>query len=78
MLLKKIKIKKKNKTLIKYRASQWLSDKESACNGGDTRDTGSIPGSERSPGGRNGNHLGIPAWKIPRTEEPGGPQTIGS
>jgi len=36
-------------------------------------DTGSIPGSERSPRGENGNRLhSILAWKIPWTEEPGG------
>ena len=28
---------------------------ESACNGGDTRDAGLIPGLGRSPGGGNGN-----------------------
>ena len=33
----------------------WPADKESACNAGDTGDTGSIPGSGRSPGGGNGN-----------------------
>ena len=33
---------------------KWLSGKESAYNVGDT---GSIPGSGRSPGGRNGNPL---------------------
>ena len=31
--------------------------KESTCNAGDTRDTGSIPGSGRSPGVENGNPL---------------------
>ena len=31
--------------------------KESACNAGDTIDAGSIPESERSPGGTNGNPL---------------------
>ena len=36
---------------------QWLSSKESACNAGDTRDLGSIPGLGRSPGGRYGNPL---------------------
>ena len=30
---------------------------ESDCNAGDTRDTGSIPGSGRSPRGRHGNSL---------------------
>ena len=45
----------------------WLNGKESACNAGDT---GSIPGSKRSPGEGNGN-LGILAWRIRWTEEPG-------
>ena len=31
--------------------------KESTCSAGDTRDMGSIPGSERSPGEGNGNPL---------------------
>ena len=31
--------------------------KESACNAGDARDTGSTPGSGRSPGGGHGNPL---------------------
>ena len=35
----------------------WLSGKESTCNAGAIRDTGSIPGSERSPGGKHGNPL---------------------
>ena len=30
---------------------RWFSGKESACNAGDTGDTGLIPGSGRSPGG---------------------------
>ena len=37
---------------------------------GDVRDTGSIPGSGRSPGVGNGNSS-VLAWKIPWTEEPG-------
>ena len=35
----------------------WLSSKESSCNAGDAGGTGSIPGSGRSPGGRNDNPL---------------------
>ena len=35
----------------------WLSGKESACQAGDTGDTGSIPGLGRSAGGGNGNPL---------------------
>ena len=34
-------------------------DKESTCNAGDIGDSGSIPGSERFPGGGNGNHSSI-------------------
>ena len=37
--------------------SVGINGKESTCNAGDTRDTGSIPGSGRSPGERNGNPL---------------------
>ena len=40
--------------------------KESACNAGHW---GSIPGLGRSPGGGNGNHSSILAWRIPWTEE---------
>ena len=35
----------------------WLSSKESACNSRATGDTGSIPGSGRSRGGRHSNPL---------------------
>ena len=34
-------------------------------------DSGSIPGSERSPGEKNGYHSSILAWRIPWMEEPG-------
>ena len=43
----------------------------------ETRDRGSIPGSERSPGVENGNPLHILAWRIPWSEEPGGLQSVG-
>ena len=43
--------------------------KESACNAGDP---GLIPGPGRSPGEENGYPSSVLAWKIPRTEEPGG------
>ena len=46
-------------------------------NAGDTRDVSSIRGSGRSPGGGHGNSC-ILAWRIPRTEEPGGLWSIGS
>ena len=43
--------------------------KEFACN---ARDTGSIPGSGRSPGEEVAAHSTILVGKIPWTEEPGG------
>ena len=49
--------------------------KESAHNVGDP---GSIPGLGGSPGEGNGTHSSILAWRIPRTEEPGGLQSTGS
>ena len=55
-------------TLLKLSVSVG---KESACNAGDARDMGLIPGWGRSPGGRHGN-------PIPWAEEPGGLQSMGS
>ena len=40
-----------------FRIPQWLFSKESACKAGATRDTGLIPGLERSLGEENGNPL---------------------
>ena len=51
--------------------------KNPPVNAGDLRDTGSIPGSGRVPGEGHGNPLQISCLGIPRTEEPGGPQSIG-
>ena len=54
-----IKLQRRGELLIKRDVRdvsglpQWLSGQESACKG----DTGSIPGSGRSPGGRHGNPL---------------------
>ena len=53
------------------------TDKQSTCNAGDTADVGLIPGSERSPGGGNGNPLQYSCWEIPWTEESGGLQSVG-
>ena len=49
--------------------------KNSPANAGDQ---GLIPGLGRSPGEGNGAHSSILAWKIPQTEEPGGPQSMES
>ena len=44
---------------------------------GDVRDAGSTPGWERSPEEGMATHSNILAWRIPRTEEPGGLQSVG-
>ena len=41
-------------------------------------DMGSVPASGRSPGGGHCNHASTLAWRTPRTQEPGGPQSLGS
>ena len=51
--------------------------KESACNAGATRDTGSIPVSGRSLEKGMATHSSILVWKIPWAEEPGGLQSMG-
>ena len=45
---------------------------------GDIRDGGSIPGSGRPLEEGMTTRSSIFAWRIPRTEEPGGLQSIGS
>ena len=52
--------------------------KNPPANSGDTRDTGLIPGSGWSPGEEKEPHSSILAWKITRTEEPGGLWSTGS
>ena len=46
-----------------------------ACN---VEDLGLIPGSEGSPGKGMATHSSILAWRIPRIEQPGGLQSMGS
>ena len=41
-------------------------------------DTSSVPGLGRSPGGGHGTPLQYPPGKVPRTEEPGGLQSVGA
>ena len=48
------------------------------ANTGDARDSGLISGPGRVPGVGNSNLLHIPAWEIPRTEEHGELQSMGS
>ena len=47
----------------------WLSGKEFTCNAGVTGDTGSIPGSGKSTGGRNGNPLQYSRLENPMDKE---------
>ena len=42
----------------------------------DVRDMGSIPGWGRSPEDEIATHSSVLAWRIPWTEELGGPQSI--
>ena len=48
------------------------------ANAGNTGKVGSILGSGRSPEKEMATHSSILAWDITRTEEPGGPQSMGS
>ena len=60
-------------------ASQWLSSKESACDEGDTGnsgDEGSVPGLGRSLGGGNGNALQYSCLENTTDSEPGGLQPL--
>ena len=47
-------------------------------NAGNTINMGSIPGSGRSLEEERATHSSILAWRIPRTEEPDGLQSMGS
>ena len=74
-----VKLENWIKPVFFYTASQVaLMVKDPPASAGDTRDSSSIPGWRRSPGGWNGTHSSIPAWKIPWTKEPGGLQSMGS
>ena len=50
--------------------------KNLSANGEDTRDMGSVPGSEDPLEKEMATHSSILAWKIPWTEEPGGLQSM--
>ena len=52
--------------------------KNPPANVGGIRDLGTIPGSERPPGGGHGNPFQYSAWSIPWTEEPGWLWFVGS
>ena len=52
--------------------AQWL--KNPPANAGDA---GSVPGQEDPLEEKMATHSSILAWRIPRTEEPGGTQSMG-
>ena len=52
--------------------------KNPPVNAGGAGGMGSIPGSERSPGGGTATHSHVLAWRIPWTEELGRLQSPGS
>ena len=51
--------------------------KNPPANAGDAGEVGLIPGLGRSPGEEVATHSSVPVWRIPWTDEPGGPQSIG-
>ena len=65
-------------SIVKRELPRWLSGKESACNVGDAKDMGLIPGLGRSPGVENGStHSTILAWENPWTQDPRGLRSMG-
>ena len=64
-------------TLYFLWASQVAQRKESPSTAGNAGDSGSVPGWGRFPGGEKVTHSSILAWRMPWTEEPGGPQSKG-
>ena len=68
-----VQLVKSISTLSDIRTSQMvLVVKNLLANAGDTRDTGSVPGSGRPPGEGMATHSSVPAGRIPWAEEPGG------
>ena len=61
--------KEREKLIAKNFPIKGSDGKESTCN---VRDFGLVPGFGRFLGEGNGYHSRIIAWRIPRTEEPGG------
>ena len=51
--------------------------KNPPANAGEAKDSGSIPGLERSPGIGNGNPFQYSSLENPWTEEPGGLYSMG-
>ena len=63
---------------IKWASQVALVVKNPPVNAGDVRSEGSIPGLERSPGGRHGNLLEYTSWEKPMDRGARGLQQTGS
>ena len=57
---------------------KWLRGKESVCSTGDAGDAGCPLGQEDPLEIEKATHSSILAWEIPRTEDPGRLQSMGS
>ena len=68
----------KKRTCNCGKGASQVAVKNPSVNAGDSRDSGSIPGSGRSLGRMYGNPLQYSHLKIPFTEEPGGLQSMES
>ena len=68
-------LKNMNLFLHNYMLPRWLTSKESAYSAGDA---GLIPGWEDPLEEEMATHSSILVWKIRWTEEPDGPQSMGS
>ena len=64
-----------SQTVLLQWLPQWLGNKESSCNAGDT---GLMSGLGRSLEEGMATRSSTLAWRIPWTEEPGGLQPVGS
>ena len=68
-----------NKHSFAIRASQVVVVvKNPPANAENVRNVGSVPKLGRSPGGGHATHSSILAWRMPWTEEPSRPQSVGS
>ena len=66
-----------NWSIVDLTSQLILMVKNPPANAGDIRGVGLIAGSGRSPAGGHATHSSVLAWRIPWTEEPGGPQSVG-
>ena len=79
LFLYKIRKTRKNQLyLITVSFPGGSAVKNPPANAGQTQHTGWIAGSGRSPEEETAPHSSVLAWRIPRTEQPGGLQSMGN